>query len=124
MRTKPKWRNWQTRQVQDLVPVKGVEVRVLSSAFIAATMPTQPITALGIKPTQEGLVLLLQDRSITVPWEKCSEKLATASETARMEAELSPGGYGIHWPLLDEDLSVQGLIKTSENGPPPKPGSH
>jgi hypothetical protein len=28
----PKWRNWQTRQVQDLVPVKGVEVRVLSSA--------------------------------------------------------------------------------------------
>src|SRR6516165_5803127 len=30
---KPKWRNWQTRQVQDLVPVKGVEVRVLSSAL-------------------------------------------------------------------------------------------
>src|SRR5262245_44554764 len=30
--TEPKWRNWQTRQVQDLVPVKGVEVRVLSSA--------------------------------------------------------------------------------------------
>ena len=29
----PKWRNWQTRQVQDLVPVKGVEVRVLSSAL-------------------------------------------------------------------------------------------
>src|SRR5713101_5693796 len=28
----PKWRNWQTRQVQDLVPVMGVEVRVLSSA--------------------------------------------------------------------------------------------
>ena len=28
----PKWRNWQTRQVQDLVPVQGVEVRVLSSA--------------------------------------------------------------------------------------------
>ena len=30
----PKWRNWQTRQVQDLVPVKGVEVRVLSSAIL------------------------------------------------------------------------------------------
>src|SRR5258708_2972943 len=28
----PKWRNWQTRQVQDLVSVKDVEVRVLSSA--------------------------------------------------------------------------------------------
>ena len=29
----PKWRNWQTRQVQDLVPVTGVEVQVLSSAL-------------------------------------------------------------------------------------------
>jgi uncharacterized protein DUF2442 len=77
---------------------------------------TQPITALGIKPTQEGLVLLLQDRSITVPWEKCSARLAKAGEAARMEAELSPGGYGIHWPSLDEDLSVQGLVKISENG--------
>ena len=35
----PKWRNWQTRQVQDLVPVKGVEDRVLSSA-IDKIMPT------------------------------------------------------------------------------------
>src|SRR5581483_3067289 len=29
----PKWRNWQTRQLQELVPVTGVEVRVLSSAL-------------------------------------------------------------------------------------------
>ena len=31
--SKPKWRNWQTRQVQDLVLVKGVQVQVLSSAL-------------------------------------------------------------------------------------------
>jgi len=24
--------------------------------------------------------------------------------------EISPSGYGIHWPLLDEDLSVDGLL--------------
>lgn len=29
----PKWRNWQTRQLQELVSVKEVEVRVLSSAL-------------------------------------------------------------------------------------------
>ena len=29
--------------------------------------------------------------------------------TERRRAELSPGGYGIHWPLLDEDLSIGGL---------------
>jgi hypothetical protein len=78
-------------------------------------MPTtQPVTAVGIKPTHEGLVLILGDRNITVPWQKCSATLASANETARMEAELSPGGYGVHWPLLDEDLSVHGLIKNSE----------
>ena len=78
-------------------------------------MPTtQPITAVGIKPAREGLVLILEDRTLIVPWEKCSAMLAKASETARMKAELSPGGYGIHWPLLDEDLSVHGLIKNSE----------
>jgi len=77
-------------------------------------MPTtQPITAVGIEPTHEGLILLLEDRRITVPWEKCSPTLAKASEKQRMRAELSPGGYGIHWPLLDEDLSVHGLIKNS-----------
>ena len=95
-----------------------------SNILEEAKMPaTQPITALAIKLTQEGLVLILQDRSITVPWEKCSASLAMANEAARMEAELSPGGYGVHWPLLDEDLSVQGLIKNSENALVPGPGS-
>ena len=28
----------------------------------------------------------------------------------RHRAELSPGGYGIHWPLLDEDISIGGLV--------------
>jgi hypothetical protein len=28
-----------------------------------------------------------------------------------LAAELSPGGYGIHWPLLDEDLSISGLLR-------------
>jgi hypothetical protein len=23
---------------------------------------------------------------------------------------MSPSGYGIHWPLVDEDLSIDGLI--------------
>ncbi len=29
---------------------------------------------------------------------------------AQERAELSPGGYGIHWALLDEDLSLGGLV--------------
>ncbi len=76
---------------------------------------TQPITALDIKATRDALLLIFHERSVAVPWQKCSPKLAAANETERMQAELSPGGYGVHWPLLDEDLSVQGLLKSWES---------
>ena len=39
-----------------------------------------------------------------------SHALATASEEERNNFEISPSGYGIHWPLLDEDLSIDGLL--------------
>jgi hypothetical protein len=29
----------------------------------------------------------------------------------RNEFKISPSGYGIHWSLLDEDLSINGLLK-------------
>jgi hypothetical protein len=39
-----------------------------------------------------------------------SSVLAEASETEKLNCEISPSGYGIHWPLLDEDLSIDGLL--------------
>lgn len=39
-----------------------------------------------------------------------SKKLAAASAFERESFEISPSGYGIHWPLLDEDLSIDGLL--------------
>jgi hypothetical protein len=39
-----------------------------------------------------------------------SERLARATRRQRERFELSPSGYGIHWPDLDEDLSIDGLI--------------
>ncbi len=39
-----------------------------------------------------------------------SEKLSNASEIERTKYQISPSGYGIHWPLIDEDLSIDGLI--------------
>ena len=72
---------------------------------------TEPITATGIEVTPEALILVLGQRRLRIPWEECSNTLAVASEQERLVAELSPGGYGIHWPLIDEDLSVNGLLK-------------
>jgi hypothetical protein len=36
--------------------------------------------------------------------------LQHASEQERNCFEISPSGYGIHWPLVDEDLSIDGLL--------------
>jgi hypothetical protein len=52
----------------------------------------------------------LADRTARIPWEWCSPALAAATADERRRAELSPGSYGIHWPLLDEDLSIGGLV--------------
>jgi hypothetical protein len=71
---------------------------------------TKPITAKGIETTTEALIIHLHDRLVRVPWDKCSPRLAAATTEQRCKAELSPGGYGIHWPLLDEDLSIGGLV--------------
>lgn len=41
---------------------------------------------------------------------KISSLLAEASELERATFEVSPSGYGIHWPLLDEDISFDALL--------------
>ncbi len=74
----------------------------------------EPMTATGIELTKEALVVVLGKRRVQIPWAKCSQRLAAATEQERLDAELSPGGYGIHWPLIDEDLSINGLLKTHD----------
>lgn len=39
-----------------------------------------------------------------------SKALLNASDVERMTYEISPSGYGIHWPLIDEDISIDGLL--------------
>ena len=39
-----------------------------------------------------------------------SSVLGRALQEERNTFEVSPSGYGIHWPLLDEDISIDGLL--------------
>jgi len=39
-----------------------------------------------------------------------SRKLEGASAAERQKYQISSSGYGISWPLIDEDLSIDGLI--------------
>ena len=56
------------------------------------------------------IVDLMDGRTISAPiaWYPRLRD-ATADQRGRWEA--SAGGYGIHWPLLDEDLSTDGLLR-------------
>jgi hypothetical protein len=73
---------------------------------------TEPVLAKAIVTTREALIVTLESGSVSIPWEKCSERLAHASQAERERAELSPSGYGIHWPLIDEDLAVGPLVRS------------
>ena len=58
----------------------------------------------------DAFVVHLQDgRSLTVPLE-WFPRLRDASPEQRSRYEFSAHGYGIHWPGLDEDISVPGLL--------------
>jgi hypothetical protein len=71
---------------------------------------TKPILAKAIETTSEALIVITEAGSVSIPWGRCSERLARASLIERKRAELSPSGYGIHWPLVDEDLAVGALL--------------
>ena len=53
---------------------------------------------------------LADGRTITVPlaW---YPRLLHASPAQRANWNLSGGGFGIHWPDVDEDLSAEGLLR-------------
>lgn len=53
---------------------------------------------------------LVDGRTITVPvgW---FPRLAAATHAQRENWQLAGGGAGIHWPDVDEDISVEGLLR-------------
>jgi hypothetical protein len=55
-------------------------------------------------------VELMDGRAIEVPL-RWYPRLLNASPSQRERWEVSGGGYGIHWPDVDEDLSTEGLLR-------------
>ena len=55
-------------------------------------------------------VELMDGRAIEVPL-RWYPRLWNASPAQRERWEVCGGGYGIHWPEIDEDLSTEGLLR-------------
>lgn len=71
-----------------------------------------------VRVSEEALTVDLMDgRTIAVPlaW---YPRLSLATPAQRMHWEVCGGGYGIHWPDIDEDLSTEGLLR---GAPAPQP---
>jgi len=64
-----------------------------------------------VQVTEDELIVLLVDgRRLSVPlaW---FPALVRATPEQRQRFELLGDGEGVHWPDLDEDLSVAGLLR-------------
>lgn len=72
--------------------------------------------AQGVSLTEDTLVVeLIDGRTITVPltW---YPRLAHGTPAERANWRLIGEGEGLHWPELDEDISVEGLLAGRRSG--------
>jgi DNA-binding XRE family transcriptional regulator len=73
-----------------------------------------------VEITEQKITFQLTDgRVVSVPlsW---SWRLKEATPEERHNFEISPSGYSVHWPDVDEDLSARGALRGT---PAPRPGS-
>ncbi len=73
-----------------------------------------------VRVSEDDLTVVLTDgRTVTVPlaW---FPRLLHATMAQRQRWELLGDGEGIHWPDIDEDLSVAGLLR-GESAPRTRP---
>jgi hypothetical protein len=78
----------------------------MPSATIIPALPR----IVDVAITDDTLTADLEDgRTISVPigW---YPRLAYGTQAERSKFQISGGGFGIHWPDLDEDLGVEGLL--------------
>lgn len=76
---------------------------------MSISAPDHP-RALSVEVVQGDLVVHLEDgRTVSVPLD-WFPKLRDASPDALGDWRLVGRGVGIHWPKLDEDLSVRALL--------------
>ncbi len=59
---------------------------------------------------KDNLILKVDGKEYKFRLADISHRLVSASSKEREKYEISASGYGIHWPLIDEDLSIDGLI--------------
>ena len=77
---------------------------------LSATLPIATVRITRVDVTDDMLSVDLEDgRTIAVPigW---YPRVAYGTPSERANFQVSGAGHGIHWPDLDEDIGVDGLL--------------
>lgn len=81
-----------------------------------STISSAPAIIIGVEFTADALHLRLADgREVSAPlaW---YPRLASGTATERANHRLIGGGHGVHWPELDEDISVENVLSGKASG--------
>jgi len=69
------------------------------------------IEAVDIHPEMDVMLIILNTKAVLQQKISNYKRLATATKETLQQYELIGSGTGIHWPLLDEDLSLKGFLR-------------
>lgn len=66
----------------------------------------------NIKVKIQGSILIISqsDKQSKFDLKKISPKLAKATQEELSHFSVSPSNYGIHWTMIDEDISIPALL--------------
>jgi hypothetical protein len=81
-----------------------------------STSELPSVRAVDVKVTEDQLSVDLEDgRTLSVPL-ALYPRLLHGTKRERTRWQLIGRGVGIHWPELDEDISVEGLLAGRRSG--------
>ena len=67
-----------------------------------------------VKFVDDKLFINIDGSDYSFPLSNISKKLLKSLEIERNIFSISRSGYGINWPLIDEDLSINGMLKINK----------
>src|SRR5713101_5855898 len=84
-----------------------------------SSVATETAAAKNVRVTDRALVVELRDGRVVSAPLRWYPRLAEGSPRERRRWELLGPGIGIHWPDLDEDISIERLLQRRPAGDGP-----
>ncbi len=69
------------------------------------------IEAIDFHPGLDVMLIVLNTKAVLHQRISPYKRLLNADKQALQQYELTSNGTGVHWPMLDEDLSLKGFLQ-------------